>query len=65
MVQGAFRRGIKLRLEEAGKVQIFQDDPYRDYFLCGRLFDKKDWAEYFKSGESTTTHKFINLYLEN
>ena len=65
MVQGAFRRGIKLRLEEAGKVQIFQDDSYRDYFLCGRLFDKKDWAEYFKSGESTTTHKFINLYLEN
>lgn len=65
MVQGAFRRGIKLRLEEAGNVQLFQNDSYRDYFLCGRLFDKKDWAEYLKSEKNSDAHKFINLYLEN
>ena len=65
MVQGAFRRGIKLRLEEAGNVQLFQNDSYRDHFLCGRLFDKKDWTEYLNNVKCSDTDKFINLYLEN
>lgn len=62
MVQGAFRRGIKLRLEEAGNVQLYQNDSFRDNFLCGRLFDKKDWTEYLKSGKGSDNHNFINLY---
>lgn len=65
MVQGAFRRGIKLRLEEAGNVQLLKNDTYRDHFLCGRLFDKKDWAEYLKDIKDSDTQKFINLYLKN
>lgn len=62
MVQGAFRRGIKLQLEETGSVQLFKNDTYRDHFLCGRLFDKEDWAKYIKDSD---IQKFINLYLEN
>lgn len=65
MVQGAFRRGIKLRLEETGSVQLFKNDTYRDHFLCGRLFDKEDWAKYIKDIKDSDTQKFINLYLEN
>lgn len=65
MVQGAFRRGIKLRLEEAGRVQLFQNDSYRDYFLCGRLFNIKDWTEFLNNVKCDDNHKFINLYLEN
>lgn len=69
MVQGAFRRGIKLRLEETtGSVQLFNNDTYRDHFLCGRLFDKEDWAEYIKGLKDTKdfdAQEFINLYLEN
>lgn len=65
MVQGAFRRGIKLRLEENGRVQSFQNDTYREYFLCGRLFDKRDWTEYISSTKWSNPNKFINLYIEN
>lgn len=62
MVQGAFRRGIKLRLEQSGKVQLFNNDTYRNYFLCGRLFDREECAKYFANDNSSN---FVNLYIEN
>lgn len=63
MVQGAFRRGIKLRIDELGKVQLFNNDAYRDYFLCGRLFNKEECMEYYCREECESS--FINLYIEN
>lgn len=62
MVQNAFRQGVSLRSIDC-EMDMEKPSYYGgDIFVCGRLFDMNECAEYLKD-ESTSG--FVNLYINN